>query len=338
MKTTSKVVYLLIWTSFWAFDVNSQEKMQSQLTQFVPVDSKFSKNYLSGLEAVYHNASTDQEKAKALCVWENALIDAIRNEHWPDNTVALTSIQPDENARQISFTIIGFPSFESYNYASTSSYLFKAQLESSCDKMEIQGFPGIYGIGDGSIIRFKGVVPFPVKTEDFNKQTAPFGWESHGLVEYGNNPPGSSITFITQGPQTWYEIFYGDYADPLTYAMIKGVGFVYLHGKDTNRFKQQKSNQPDTSRSSNEFKESIQTSSDITTNSKVENTLIKWIEQNRKLRFEALPDSCEIRIFKLSGEGPLVWLKHYSLNVHYYDCDLPPEIVNASDSKIYIYM
>jgi len=212
---------------------DSNQVYKSLLTKIKEEDS-----LLTELEKTYRQANSPENQANALCAWEETITKHIRMVYDSNRTV-FNIIQPDANGSVVSFTIEPLSS-SIYAYRFKDSSLssiegdYNIKLESRNDIVEVQeNMAGIFSIGNGSIFRFSGTIPFPLEKTIAKKLGSVHinGWlrrdDSHKAIEMGVT---NDIIFSAQ-PIKNHLLFQGDKNDPLAFVVLKGLGLVYLHGK-----------------------------------------------------------------------------------------------------------
>ena len=153
--------------------------------------------------------------------------------------LVIKSIQPTNNGPVARFTIAPGP----------IEGIYKLLFQTPRDRVaEIQFDTIVFPLGHGSIVRFNGRVPFPpavttVPDQPPEHSTLTMQTDQEGMIKsfsirgwlgYSNDSRSSNATLIPMSTLSReHAVFVGDESDPLTFALLKGFGLVYLHGKGT---------------------------------------------------------------------------------------------------------
>jgi hypothetical protein len=179
-------------------------------------------------ETINSKVLSNKYIADGLFIYEKDLIKNIQLKKlqekykliYMEENVVFKNIQPDDSGPSIRFTI-----------ESKDSNCYKIAFKASYDRLEVDDIPGIFLLGDGSIIRFECETPFPLKT---TKPVLEFPGiiHVHGYIGFNlDDARSTNSMFISASPKVDYMIFNGQKQDPLSFALLKDIGFIYLHGK-----------------------------------------------------------------------------------------------------------
>lgn len=167
---------------------------------------------LSDLESSYKSCTDPVKCAHALSKWEKFIMLYIEFAG-VEERITFSEIQASNEKYSTRVTIS-----PNSNLSNGYSFLF----EGTTDQLTL----GDMRIGDWAIIRFKGKVMFPCDLSSgglMDGMTLSYteGGEALGITN-------STICFCDPTSKAW--LFEGDEGSPLTFAMFKNLGFVYLHG------------------------------------------------------------------------------------------------------------
>lgn len=121
------------------------------------------------------------------------------------------------------------PSSFTIRHSGVAVNVYKVTLDSPGDQIRMVQLASVVSpLGDKSVVRFIGRIPFPLENATASAATL---FKIEGWATY--NVSGNNSVLYNGTPTEGHAIFNGEESSPLTFTLLKDIGFVYLRGKGT---------------------------------------------------------------------------------------------------------